>query len=69
MKEYDWLYHYSKMEGIEKSIRGICKRYPKLGDAEMALQLFEKNYLQLQQLFADFFVDLVIASKNKIATF
>ena len=68
MKEYDWLYHYSKMEGIEKSIRGICKRYPKLGDAEMALQLFEKNYLKLQQLFTDFFVDLVIASKNKIAT-
>lgn len=66
MAKYDWLYHYKEMEGIEKSIRGICKRYPRLGDAERALEIFSSNYDLLRELYLNFFPILMKLSKEKL---
>lgn len=46
------------MSGIEKSIRGICKRNPILGDANVAMQIIEEKYDILQLLYSDFFPTL-----------
>lgn len=58
MEEYNWLYHYKNREGIEKSIRGICKRYPILGEAEPALAIFESRFDDFQEMYEDFFPQL-----------
>lgn len=64
MKEFNWLYNYKFKEGIEKSIRGICKRHPVLGEPDMALDLFESKNHELLELFNAFFPDLASESKQ-----
>jgi acyl carrier protein phosphodiesterase len=58
MRDYNWLYLYKDLSGIEKSIRGICKRHPLLGDANIAMQIIEEKYDILQLLYSDFFPTL-----------
>lgn len=58
MAEYNWLYHYKFMEGLQRSIQGICKRYPRLGDANSALEIINLHFSTLQELFYHFFPDL-----------
>jgi acyl carrier protein phosphodiesterase len=43
MIQYDWLYNYRLKEGIEKSWRGMSKRYERMNDAEKAIELFHEN--------------------------
>jgi acyl carrier protein phosphodiesterase len=66
MAQHNWLYHYSEKEGIEKSVRGICKRYPRLGDAEKAIHIFENNFDKLNGLYAAFFPELRDMSQQKM---
>lgn len=66
MEQYNWLYHYKSMEGVSRSIRGICKRHPRLGDAEQALAIFERNYEILQTFYFEFFPLLIRSSKEKM---
>lgn len=68
MEQYDWLYHYQFIPGIEKSIYGMCKRYPRLGNPKLVMDLFELHYQSLQEKFNLFFPHLVNASKQKYQT-
>lgn len=58
MQEYNWLYNYRHKEGIERSIRGLCKRFPILGDPEAALEIFASEEAYLQSCYQRFFPDL-----------
>lgn len=58
MQEYNWLYHYRHKEGIERSIRGMCKRFPVLGDPDAALELFAENEDYFESCYQRFFPDL-----------
>ena len=58
MASYDWLYQYKYQEGLKRSIRGICKRHPVLGDSENVLNLVSQHYEALHQLFVQFFPEL-----------
>ena len=58
MAEYNWLYHYRFKEGLERSIHGICKRYPRLGDSSEALRIIDQHFIPLEKLFNDFFPEL-----------
>lgn len=66
MAQHNWLYHYSEMEGIEKSVRGICKRYPRLGDADEAIRILKNNFDKLNGLYAAFFPELRDRSQQKM---
>lgn len=68
MKYYNWLYNYKSLEGIEKTIHGMCKRYPRLGDAELAMELFHVHYFQLEEIFNAYFPVLEKACIEKIKT-
>lgn len=58
MKKYDWLYHYKYQEGLSKSIHGICKRVPRLGDPLKAMNQIHRHYEALQSLYIDYFPEL-----------
>ena len=64
MKEYNWLYHYRELSGIERTVMGICKRIPRLGDGTKALKLFHKHQKTLNDLFNEFFPVLENDTKN-----
>lgn len=68
MKNHNWLYNYKYIEGIEKTIHGMCKRYPRLGDAEIAMQLFSTYYYQFEDIFYIYFPILEKACIEKIKT-
>ncbi len=58
MKKYDWLYHYKYQEGLSKSIHGICKRVPRLGDPTRAMNQILLHYEALQSLYKAYFPEL-----------
>ncbi len=47
MIKYNWLYNYKYKEGIHQSFIGMSKRMPQFPDAQIVIQLFENNYVQL----------------------
>ncbi|HNF72934.1 MAG TPA: ACP phosphodiesterase, partial [Chitinophagaceae bacterium] len=58
MKQYDWLYNYRSREGLTRSVNGICKRYPILGESTHALELIERHFDEFRALYSDFFPEL-----------
>ena len=65
MTLHNWLYHYKMEEGLHLAIRGMCKRYPILGEPENALEIIRDNYTLLQALYFDFFPELVKHVEDK----
>ena len=58
MINYNWLYNYKFIEGLSKSILGICKRHPLIGDGIEAMKIIESNYESLRSLYSPFFIIL-----------
>ena len=58
MAEYNWLYHYKNQPGLSRSVLGICKRHPIIGNGEEALHIMQTNYDVLQNLYTSFFSEL-----------
>jgi acyl carrier protein phosphodiesterase len=58
MKMHDWLYNYQFREGIHRSFAGMVRRAKYLTECEIAFGIFERNYDELKQCYADFFPDL-----------
>lgn len=58
MATHNWLYHYRMLEGLERSIRGICRRYPILGSGDVAMGAVLQHYDALNTLYRQFFPEL-----------
>ena len=67
MTRYNWLYGYRFEEGLSKSILGICKRYPRLGDGHKALEIILEQKENFQLQYNDFFPQLIKFSKQWIS--
>ncbi len=66
MKTENWLFNYSKKEGIEKSLRGLIRRSRFITDHTMAYTLFNENYHQLQQCYSELFKDVKEYAKQEM---
>jgi acyl carrier protein phosphodiesterase len=66
MSNYDWLLGYRYHEGLSKSILGICKRYPRLGNGEVALDIINLNKELFQSHYDQFFPELVLYTQKWI---
>ena len=69
MIQYNWLYHYHSREGIEKSILGIVKRYPRLGNGEEILFSLFNNAEELRLHYQQFIVEINSWSMSKLQSF
>lgn len=58
MSNYNWLYNYRLLEGLQRSILGICRRYPVLGSGELAVDTVFQHLDELQPIYHDFFPEL-----------
>lgn len=58
MREYDVLYGYASLEGIDRVMRGMARRTSFASGMEHAAAELEANYLSYQAEFSAFFPDL-----------
>ena len=55
MTNFDLLYNYRHQEGLSKSIRGMCKRFPVIGNGDMALSIIDEHYDELKAIYTLYF--------------
>jgi len=58
MKQQNWLFNYSTMQGTELSFGGLVRRARYLKESETAVSLFEEHYKTLHECYKVFFPDL-----------
>ena len=66
MKEYNWLYNYRYIWGIEKSFGGLVYRAAYLTESEKAVEIFNRHYASMQVCYNNFFPDLKKYSINQL---
>jgi acyl carrier protein phosphodiesterase len=58
MKTQNWLYNYRLKEGMRKAFSGLVHRASYLHESDIAFQIFNENYEELEKCYADFFPGL-----------
>ncbi len=66
MKHYNWLYGYSKIDGIRRAMTGMSKRTRFDSKMETAHIFLDTHHEFLRIHFGDFFEDLVSYSKKRL---
>lgn len=64
MKAEDWLFGYSTVEGIERSLKGLVRRAAYLSDHLPAYNLFREHYDQLGEHYRTFIGDVKLFAKQ-----
>ncbi|WP_400073368.1 ACP phosphodiesterase [Zobellia russellii] len=61
----NWIYNYSKMEGIAKVLKGMNRRTNNKSKMNFAILDLEEHYEKFEEEFAAFFDELMVFSKQK----
>ena len=61
----DWLYNYSKMEGIDRVLQGMDRRTKNRSKMNFAILDLEEHYSDFEKEFTSFFNELITFSKQK----
>ncbi|NHF60049.1 DUF479 domain-containing protein [Flavobacteriaceae bacterium TP-CH-4] len=61
----NWIYNYSKMEGIAKVLNGMNRRTRNRSKMNFAILDLEEHYEIFEKEFTDFFEELMVFSKQK----
>jgi len=67
MKEQNWLFHYKRREGIEKSFGGLARRAVYLSESAIAFSIFNNHYQELENCYQLFFPELKIFSSQYVS--
>jgi len=69
MMKYNWLKRYIRIEGIERTLLEIYRRFPIGNSLGKAPETFRNQYSQIETAFFGFFPQLIAESKAKLDTF
>lgn len=58
MKMQNWLYEYRLKEGMRKSFAGLVHRALYLNESDVAFQIFNDRYKELENCYSEFFPEL-----------
>ena len=61
----NWLYNYSKMEGIDRVLNGMNRRTKNKSNMNFAILDLEDHYTEFEKEFTSFFDELIVFSKQK----
>lgn len=61
----NWIYNYSKMEGISRVLNGMNRRTKNKSKMNLAILDLEEHYEQFEQEFTSFFKELITFSRQK----
>jgi acyl carrier protein phosphodiesterase len=64
----NWIYNYSKMEGIGRVLNGMNRRTKNKSKMNFAIIDLEEHYEDFEKEFTEFFEDLIIFSRHKYVT-
>ncbi len=62
----NWIYNYSKIEGISRVLSGMYRRTNKKSNMNFAILDLEAHYEQFENEFSSFFEELIAYSKNQL---
>ena len=69
MKKDNWLYNYREKEGMRKSLNGLVRRSKYMTDSTTAYNLFLTHYVELEECFSEFFVDVKQFAKQELPSY
>lgn len=69
MREYNWLYNYRTLQGMQRSLKGLEHRAQYMSSSEQAYETFVTNYYQLGQCYYEFIENAIIFVKKEMNTF
>jgi acyl carrier protein phosphodiesterase len=61
----NWIYNYSKMDGIARVLNGMNRRTKNVSKMNFAILDLEEHYDAFEAEFTEFFEELITYSKNK----
>ena len=61
----NWLYNYSKMEGIDRVLNDMNRRTKNKSNMNFAILDLEDHYTEFEKEFTSFFDELIVFSKQK----
>lgn len=59
MRRDDWLVGYSTLEGVDRALRGIGRRFPRANPLDSGIQVLQAGYQDLQADFRELFPVLI----------
>jgi len=65
MIQYNWLFNYASIDGIERVLKGMNKRTKGVSQMDLAVEDLKLNYNELEEDFTLFFNDLISFSNDK----
>ncbi|MEP6927322.1 MAG: ACP phosphodiesterase [Ginsengibacter sp.] len=66
MKSQNWLCNYQLKEGIQKSFNGVVYRAAYLNESEVAFEIFNQYYHELEKCYQNFFPELKEFAYNNL---
>jgi acyl carrier protein phosphodiesterase len=67
MKQYNWLYNYRTVKGIERALNGLGRRALYMAPVDKAYEIFITSYYQLNQCYYEFIDDVISFVKTETA--
>lgn len=64
----NWIYNYSKMEGISRVLNGMNRRTENKSKMNFAILDLEEHYPHFEKEFTSFFEELIIFSRQKYSS-
>ena len=65
MKQYNWLYNYRSVKGIERALNGLGRRALYMAPVDKAYEIFITSYYQLNQCYYEFIDDVISFVKSE----
>lgn len=66
MIEYNWLYNYQFIEGIQRVMNGMNRRTKNKSQMHLSTEDLQEHYTDLQNDFTEFFQELIKFTGNKL---
>jgi len=65
MIQYNWLFNYASLEGIERVLGGMNRRTKGISQMDLAIEDLKLNYNEFEEDFTIFYIDLALFVKEK----
>ena len=65
MIQYNWLYNYASLEGIERVLGGMNRRTKGISQMDLAIEDLKLHYTKFEEDFTLFYIDLELFVKEK----
>jgi acyl carrier protein phosphodiesterase len=66
MEQYNWLYNYQFMEGMESVLQGMNRRTKMISKMDLAIEDLQVHYTEFENDFTAFFKELINFTEEKL---